>query len=88
MPAGWALAGAKADEREVLHDILAGTPGLAELIDQNRPTIVAGKGHYGKTFEADLADAGITLLRPKRAERNRDQASASSNHTSDHRIDQ
>jgi hypothetical protein len=66
VPVGWTLTGAKADEREALHDILTGTPGLAEHIALYRPTIIADKGYYGRAFEADLADAGITLLRPAR----------------------
>lgn len=67
LPVGWTLTGAKADEREALHDILTGTPGLAENIARYRPTIIADRGYYGHAFEADLAEAGITLLRPARA---------------------
>lgn len=32
VPVGWALTGAKADERHALHDILTGTTGLVEPI--------------------------------------------------------
>lgn len=66
VPVGWALTGAKADERHALHDILTNTPGLAEHIATYRPTIIADKGYYGREFEADLADSGITMLRPAR----------------------
>ncbi len=65
-PVGWALTGAKADERAVLTDILTGTPGLAEQIQTHAPTVIADKGYHGKDFEATLAGAGITLLRPTR----------------------
>jgi len=59
LPVGWELTGATTDEREALRDIL---DGLA------RPgqTIIADKGYTSATLEADLAQAGITLLRPAR----------------------
>ena len=63
LPVGWALTGAKADEREVLQAILANTPGL------NRPgrqVVIADKAYYGKAFEAGLEQAGIDLLRKAR----------------------
>lgn len=66
VPVGWALTGAKADERHALHDILTGTPGLAEHIATYRPTLIADKGYYGQRFETELAEAGITVLRPSR----------------------
>lgn len=66
VPVGWALTGAKADEREVLHDILTGTPELVEQVCTMRPTIIADKGYHGRAFEAALTEAGITLLRPTR----------------------
>lgn len=63
LPIGAALTGAKADERQVLTDILD-DPTLADL----RPgqTLIADKNYFGHDFEASLADAGITLLRPAR----------------------
>ena len=64
LPVGWALTGAKADERHALTDILTRTPGLAGRAGQ---TVIGDKNYYGKVFEAELADAGITLLRPARA---------------------
>ncbi len=63
LPAGFALTGAKADERQVLLDILgdpaisAGRPGQA---------IIADKNYYGREFEAALATEGFCLLRPAR----------------------
>jgi Transposase DDE domain len=63
LPAGFALTGAKADERQVLLDILddpaltAGRPGQA---------IIADKNYYGREFEATLAGGGFCLLRPAR----------------------
>lgn len=66
LPVGWTLTGAKANERDALHDILTATPGLAEHVTTYRPTIIADKGYYGRDFEAELANAGIDLLRPAR----------------------
>jgi hypothetical protein len=69
LPLGWALTGAKADEREVLADILGSSPLLnhtpATARDQ-QPTLIGDKNYYGKAFEADLTASGITLLRPTR----------------------
>ena len=63
LPIGFALAGAKADERQVLPDILADpalTAGRASQI------IIADKNYYRHDFEASLADDRICLLRPAR----------------------
>ena len=68
LPVAFALAGAKADERR----------SCADMIDQAaiaRPgqTLVADNRYRSKAFEADLNDAGITLMcgvrvrRPQRA---------------------
>ncbi len=65
LPVGWALAGAKADERAVFEQILATTPALARA-RANRQITIADKNYYGKRFEADLDTAGIELLRPAR----------------------
>ncbi len=65
LPVGWALTGAKADERLVLADIVASTPTLAGA----RPTrqlLIADKNYFGKGFQATLHDAHIDLLRPAR----------------------
>lgn len=62
LPVGYALAGAKADERDVLLDILAsgGLPASAGQV------IIGDKNYYGRDFEAALATAELTLLRPAR----------------------
>jgi len=57
---GWALTGAKADERATLLAVLDGTP--------RRPgqVVIADKAYYGRSFEDDLASEGIVLLRKAR----------------------
>jgi hypothetical protein len=64
LPIGFALSGAKADERQVLLSILDTDPALAA----SRPgqILIGDKNYYGKDFETALAAAGITLLRPAR----------------------
>jgi hypothetical protein len=64
LPIGFALTGAKADERQVLLGIFDADPGLAA----SRPgqVLIADKNYYGAGFEAALAGAGLTLLRPAR----------------------
>lgn len=64
LPLGWALVGAKTDERDVLEDLLATTPALADR--DSRRTIIADKGYYGRDFEHRLDQNGIDLLRPAR----------------------
>ncbi len=66
LPVGWALTGAKADERHALADILAGQPAPAAVRAAGRQVLIADKNYYGKDFEADLAASGIELLRPAR----------------------
>jgi len=60
LPVAFALTGAKHDEREVAADMIAIDPALA------RPgqILIADKGYRSKAFEAGLAEAGITLIRP------------------------
>lgn len=65
LPVGWALSGAKADEREVLEQILATTPALAAAREHRQITI-GDKNYYGREFEARIDTAGIELLRPAR----------------------
>ena len=63
LPIGFALTGAKADERQVLLGILgegALTAGRAGQV------IIADKNYYGRDFEAALAGGGFCLLRPAR----------------------
>jgi hypothetical protein len=64
LPVGFALAGAKADERDVLLAIFTAEPGLVTA----RPgqTLIGDKNYYGHDFEAAMASAGIRLLRPAR----------------------
>jgi DDE family transposase len=64
LPVGVALAGAKADERQVLLGILAADRALVAA----RPgqTLLTDKNYYGQGFEAELAAHGIRLLRPAR----------------------
>ena len=69
LPLGWALSGAKADEREVLTAILESTPTLARVSAQPggaRQIVIADKAYYGRDFEAGLERAGVELLRPAR----------------------
>jgi hypothetical protein len=71
LPVGFALASAKADERQVLLGILAADPALAALLPGQ--ILIGDKNYYGHDFEAALASAGACLLRPARhgeAERN------------------
>jgi hypothetical protein len=63
LPVGFALAGAKADERQVLLDILA-DPALTAGRDCQ--IIIGDKNYYGHDFETTLADGRICLLRPAR----------------------
>ena len=64
LPVGFALTGAKADERQVLLDLLHADPTLAAA----RPgqILLGDKNYYGREFEATIADAGIRLLRRAR----------------------
>ena len=64
LPIAFALTGAKADERQVLLAILAADPALAS--DRPGQSLIADKNYYGAGFEATLAGAGLTLLRPAR----------------------
>jgi hypothetical protein len=64
LPVGFALAGAKADERQVLLGILAADPAL--LAARPAQTLIADKHYYGREFEGSLAGLGVRLLRPAR----------------------
>ncbi len=63
LPVGWALSGAKTDEREVVNAILSSTPAPSR---EGRQIVIADKAYYGIAFEAGLDAAGIELLRPAR----------------------
>ncbi|HEX2300384.1 MAG TPA: IS982 family transposase, partial [Pseudonocardiaceae bacterium] len=64
LPVGFALSGAKADEREVLLGILDADPTLTA--GRTGQTVIADRHYYGRQFETTLNDHGITLLRPTR----------------------
>ena len=64
LPIGYALTGAKADERQVLLDLLHDDPTLAA--SRPRQILLADKNYFGRDFEATIADAGIRLLRRAR----------------------
>jgi hypothetical protein len=64
LPVLFALAGAKADERETLlamleaaRDVVAAHPGQ---------TVIGDKNYFGRDFEADLTERDLVLLRPVR----------------------
>jgi len=64
LPVMFAMAGAKADEREILlgmleaaRDVTAAHPGQV---------IIGDKNYFGRAFEAELAERELTLLRPVR----------------------
>ena len=63
LPVGFALTGAKADERQVLLDILHADPTLT---DRGAQIMIGDKNYFGAEFEATLPEAGIDLLRPAR----------------------
>jgi hypothetical protein len=64
LPVGFALTGAKADERQVLLGIFDADPAL--LADRPGQTLIGDRHYYGRDFEAALAQAGAQLLRPAR----------------------
>ncbi len=59
LPIAFALAGAKADEREVCAEMIA-QAGIARA----GQTLIADKGYRSAAFEQQLNDAGITVIRP------------------------
>ena len=63
LPIGFALTGAKADERNVLPEILDTDPTLTGRAGQ---TVIADKNYFGPEFETTLTAAGLALLRPAR----------------------
>lgn len=62
---GWALSGAKADERAVAEQILAAIPAR-RAGGGHRQVLIGDKNYYGRAFETDLDQAGVELLRPAR----------------------
>jgi len=66
LPVGFALAGAKADERQVLLGMLAADPTL--LATRPRQTLITDKHDYGAGFQAELAAQGCSCCaRPAKA---------------------
>ncbi len=65
LPIAFALANAKADEREVARDILEIDPHL--LASRPGQKIMGDKGYASAEFEAFLADQGATFIRPARS---------------------
>jgi hypothetical protein len=63
LPTRFAMAEAKADERQVLLGILD-DPVLTA--DRARQVIIGDKNYFGRDFEATLASACVCLLRPAR----------------------
>ena len=61
LPVAFALTNPKIDERDVAADMITIDPRLQRRGPQ---TLIADKGYRRATFEADLADADITLIRP------------------------
>ena len=64
LPVGFALNGAKADERQVLLGIFDADPSL--VADRPGQILIGDKNYYGRDFEAALDQAGVRLLRPAR----------------------
>jgi hypothetical protein len=64
LPVLFALAGAKADERETLLGML-GT-GRDVVNDHPGQTLIGDKNYFGRGFEAELAERDLVLLRPVR----------------------
>lgn len=60
LPIGFALTGAKADERDTLEAILQRIPARHNVM------ILADKNYFGRAFEGDLDEEGIILVRPTR----------------------
>ena len=65
LPVGFAVTGAKADERQTLLGILDTDPTLTGA-DRHGQILIADKNYYGREFETLLRDAGLELLRPAR----------------------
>jgi hypothetical protein len=64
LPVMFALAGAKADEREVLLGMLE---NARDVVDAHPgQTVIGDKNYFGRDFEADLTERALVLLRPAR----------------------
>jgi hypothetical protein len=65
LPITFALANPKVDERDVAIDLFDAEPGL--LAERHGQTIIADKGYASAEFERRLAEHGVELVRPARA---------------------
>lgn len=64
LPVMFALAGAKADEREVLLGMLE---AARDVVDAHPgQTVIGDKNYFGRDFEHDLTERELVLLRPVR----------------------
>jgi hypothetical protein len=64
LPVMFALAGAKADERETLLGMLEAGRDVVEA--HPGQTVIGDKNYFGRAFEADLTERELVLLRPVR----------------------
>ncbi|HEX2296999.1 MAG TPA: IS982 family transposase [Pseudonocardiaceae bacterium] len=64
LPVGFALTGAKADERQTLLGIFDADPELTA--GRGGQIVLGDRNYFGREFEAELAEAGLELLRPAR----------------------
>ncbi len=64
LPVGFALTGAKADERQTLLGIFDADPDLTA--GRTGQIVIGDKNYFGREFEATLAELGLDLLRPAR----------------------
>jgi len=64
LPVLFALAGAKADERETLLGMLEAGRDVVEA--HPGQTVIGDKNYFGQAFEADLTERELVLLRPVR----------------------
>jgi len=64
LPVMFAIAGAKADERETLLGMLE----IDHLLVSARPgqTLIGDKNYFGRDFEKAIAECNLALLRPVR----------------------
>ena len=62
LPVAYALTGAKTDERETALAMISLDPAFDERPGQ---VLMADKGYRSQTFETELNERGITLIRPK-----------------------
>jgi hypothetical protein len=64
LPVLFALAGAKADEREILLGVLEAGSDVGN--DHPGQTLIGDKNYFGRGFENDLTERDLVLLRPVR----------------------